>query len=293
MHREFYQRIFGGVGGKEIKIMDTRIFTRGGKYLMLALDHRGSFKKYVRADASEAATDDEVTAVKAGIINATRADFSGVLIDPAWGLPAYSNPDRPFLLCLEKTGYTEEAGERLTELEYDVRQLKQWGASGAKLLLYFNPEGQSYERQLSTARRALEDAHAAGLPLFLEIVTYGNEVLGKPRFEWVLRSVRACLDGGIRPDVFKLEYPGDKKSCAEITRMLGDIPWILLTRGETFRVFKKQLKRAVAAGAVGFLAGRAIWQEIGKYTDPRKRQKFLDTKVRKRFKKVCEIALRG
>lgn len=256
---------------------------------MLALDHRGSFKKFINKSSPDSVTDEEMIKVKKMIIDATRDDFSGVLIDPEWGLPAYESPEKPYLLCLEKTGYTEEKGERTTEIEYTVEQLKEMGADGAKILLYFNPEASNCAVQLDTAAKVLAQSKSAGIPLFLEIVTYGNEGAAKTRSEWVLRSVEAFQKAGVVPDVFKLEYPGDDESCKKISSMLGATPWILLTRGEPYDVFVEQLGSAARNGAAGFLAGRAIWQEIANYDNDEDRKRFLDTVARERFQEICEI----
>ncbi len=271
--------------------MNTDIFKKGGKYLMLALDHRGSFKKFVNVDDPDSVTDSDLIKNKAAIIESTESDFSGVLLDPEWGIPAYKTKSKPFLLCLEKTGYIEDGKDRLTQLEYTAKQLKDWGASGVKLLLYFNPMANDCAEQLKTAKVAWEDAKVNNLPLFLEIVTYGNEELGKSRGEWVVKSLQQFLDAGIIPEVFKLEYPGDKSTCEQITKMLGATPWILLTRGEPYAVFKEQLKLAIQAGASGFLAGRAIWQEMKDFPDFNSRKNFLEVEAKKRFAEICAIAL--
>lgn len=259
---------------------------------MLALDHRGSFKKYVKPEAPETATDEEVIKVKSMIISALENQFSGVLIDPDWGLPGYDKK-KPFLLCLEKTGYTDVKGDRLTELQYTAGQLKEWGAGGAKLLIYFNPEAANCVAQIEITKQALADAHQNDLPLFLEIVTYGNEELEKSRSEWVLRSLQNFISANVIPDVWKLEYPGDAKSCQKITEMVGKTPWILLTRGDSFGVFRKELIDAVVAGAVGFLAGRALWQEVVKYPNEKSKLEFLNGTVAERFADIAEIVLNG
>lgn len=257
---------------------------------MLALDHRGSFKKFVNKSNPESVSDAEMIKVKKMIIDAVAEDMSGVLVDPEWGLPAYDNRVKPYLLCTEKTGYVETDGDRTTEIEYSPADLKKMGASGIKLLLYMNPEAANCQVQMATAAKMLEESHAVGLPLFLEFVTYGNEVIGKPRSEWIIRSVKMFLDAGIVADVFKLEYPGDADSCAQITNMLVDTPWILLTRGEPYEVFVEQLKIAVANGAIGFLAGRAVWQEIADYADDEGRAKYLREESAVRFREICRIA---
>ncbi len=277
--------------------MDLNKFQTDGKYLMLALDHRGSFRKYINPSNPEAVTDQELVQTKAMIIEAVQDQFSGVLIDPDWGLPAFAKASagdarsngKPYLLPLEKSGYTDKAGDRVTELGYTAAGIKDMGASGAKLLLYFNPESKSCSQQILTAKAALKDSHKNELPFFLEIVTYGNEELKKSRAEWVLRSLEMLLKNKITPDVWKLEYPGDKVSCKKITKLVGKTPWILLTRGEKFAVFEKQLTEAVAGGAVGFLAGRALWQEISDYKTDSEKKEFLKTVVADRFRKISKI----
>jgi len=268
---------------------------------MLALDHRASFKKYINPTNPDAVTDEELINTKAMIIEAVQDQFSGVLIDAEWGLLGYKLKNKPYLLPLEKSGYTDKAGDRVTELGYTAAEIKSMGASGAKLLLYFNPEATTCDLQIATTKKALADAHENNLPFFLEIVTYGNEELdlpgvasakpGKSRAEWVLRSLQMLLNENIVPDVWKLEYPGDLESCQKINELVGQTPWILLTRGDSFEHFEKQLTDAVAAGAVGFLAGRALWQEIADYKTEPEKQEFLNTVVADRFRKISKICL--
>lgn len=272
-------------------MINIKNFQNRGKYLMLALDHRGSFRKYINPSDPEAVTDADLIKTKAMIIQSVQDQFSGVLIDMEWGLPAYKSKNKPYLLPLEKSGYSDKSGDRITELGYSAQILKEMGASGAKLLLYFNPESKTCDQQIATAKLALADSHASGLPFFLEIVTYGNEELRKTRAEWVLRSLEMLLNENVIPDVWKLEYPGDLESCKKVTKLVSQTPWILLTRGEKFAVFEKQLQEAVANGAVGFLAGRALWQEISDYKTDSEKKEFLNTVVADRFKKISEICL--
>jgi tagatose 1,6-diphosphate aldolase len=272
--------------------MSLQDFKKDNKFLMLALDHRGSFKKFINTTHPEKVSDAEVIANKKIIIESLENYFSGVLLDPVWGLPAYPQKHKPYLLCLEKTGYSDEGGERITEIEYSVKELKAVGASGVKLLIYFNPEAKNKDKQLATSKKILEEAKANDMPLFLEIITYGNEELNKTRKEWVLRSLALFLDYDIKPEVFKLEYPDDQDGCEQITKILNNIPWILLTRGVSFAVFKNQLSTAITAGAQGFLAGRALWQEIVDYQTIEQKQEFLVKVVAKRFAEINKITLK-
>lgn len=235
--------------------MDLRKFTNDTKYLMLALDQRGSFEKLLGT------TDRQILAAKKKqIIEALSDIFTGVLLDPDYGLSGYkqSGCTKPFLLCGEESGYENVEGERLTKIKYRADELKNMGASGAKLLVYFNPFLKSAAKQYEISKQFLEDCHQIGLPVFFEIVTYG-QAMGK---NLVIESVKYFLDRKFRPDVFKLEYPGDEASCKQISELLGETNWILLTAGAYFYEFLDRLEIACRNGCSGFLAGRSIWQDM-------------------------------
>ncbi|MEN9327657.1 MAG: tagatose-bisphosphate aldolase [Candidatus Parcubacteria bacterium] len=266
--------------------MSIDIFKQNKSLLMLAIDHRGSFQKILSPDNPNAVSAEDVISTKKKIIDALLPEFSGILIDPLYGLKAYPGKQKPFLLSIEKTGYEAQNEGRITELEYTVEELKGMGASGIKLLIYFNPTNQTAQQQLDTAKTVLEESHKHDLPLFLEIVTYDEGSAGKA--DCIVKSVQMFLDHDIKADVFKLDYPENEQACRQITQMLGSIPWILLTRGGTYEVFKQNLQTAIANGAIGFLAGRSLWQEIGEHKNDA--DTYLQNTVLPRFKEICAVA---
>lgn len=269
-------------------------FTKQDRFLMLALDHRQGFKKLI-GDVS----DGEVIQTKQEIIESLYVDFSAVLLDPEYGLAAYKkyvqnkiiSPQKQYVLCCEKTGYTEEKGEKITELEYSVQDLKNRGAAGIKLLLYVNPYVDSFSKQREIARQILEKCKMLHVPLFLEFVTYSLDN-SHTKSDLILTSVRNFLKEDVRADVFKVEFPEDAGSCKKLTEILGETAWILLTKGASFDQFKADLEIAVKNGCRGFLAGRSVWQEaLGLRGEERKQ--FLNTVARKRFEEISAIALQS
>ncbi len=48
--------------------------------------------------------------------------------------------------------------------------------------------------------------------------------------------------------------------CKELDQA-SRLPWVLLSAGVDFESFRIQVEIACKAGASGFLAGRALWQE--------------------------------
>lgn len=270
--------------------MDLEKFQINGQFLMLALDHRGSFKKLINPQDSEAITEEEIVALKFAIIESVKSQMSGVLIDVDYGLKAYSGRTKPFLLPLEKSGYGEVDGERVTDLEHTALQLKELGADGAKLLLYFNPHLSSSKKQIEVVKQAVADSKNKNLPFFLEVVTYVvNGKIEEQREQLVLDSLKVFKELGIAPDVWKLEYPGSLEGCQKITESVGATPWILLTRGDSFEKFVPELEDAVRSGCRGFLAGRALWQEVCSLQGEEK-EKFLSEILPDRFRKIVEIA---
>lgn len=271
-------------------------FTTNGRILMLALDHRGSIEKML-ADTPSEKRKETIIEIKKLLITSLADHYSGVLLDSDYGIPAYelakTNADvarKPFLLCIEKTGYTDTDHERLTQLEYTVSELKAKGAKGVKILLFFHPDAKTATQQIELTKRVFNDCKANELPFFLEILNYSLDSNPYDASKLVPQSVKIFLDQGISADVFKLEFPGNAKACQEVSQMLGATPWILLTKGASYDAFVSGLKVAIANGARGFLAGRSIWQDFA--TLPQSEwEHFMNAMVRARFAEICSIAL--
>lgn len=276
---------------------DLSKFQKDGKFLMLAFDHRGSFKKLMNPENPDSVTDEEAIALKKEIIDALRGQFSSILVDEQTGLKAFEPKDVPYLLPIEKTGYEAQGEERLTELGTSVEALKESGASGCKILIWFNPYVESAQKQMGIAKKVMEDCKALDFPYFLEIRTYdgdreADKMEDDEREKIILDSIKMFLRHDIYPDVYKLEYPAGALACQTISAALQlterEIPWILLTMGSSFDDFVAQLKEASIRGCKGFLAGRAVWQEVCSMQGEEK-QKFLKETLPERFKIISDI----
>ena len=70
--------------------------------------------------------------------------------------------------------------------------------------------------------------------------------------------------------MLKLEFPGPVSTpeeqhaaaarCEQISAAV-QVPWVILSAGVSYEVFKMQLELACRAGASGFVAGRSIWRD--------------------------------
>ena len=276
---------------------DLSKFQKDGKFLMLAFDHRGSFKKLMNPENPDSVTDEAAVALKKEIIDSVRGQFSSILVDEQIGLKAFEPRDVPYLLPIEKTGYETTGEERLTELGTSVEALKASGAAGCKILVWFNPYVESAQKQLEISKKVMDDCKTADFPYFLEIRTYdgdreADKMEDDEREKIILESIKMFLRHDIFPDVYKLEYPAGALACQTISAALQlterEIPWILLTMGSSFDDFVGQLKEASIRGCKGFLAGRAVWQEVCSMQGEEK-QKFLKETLPERFKIISDI----
>jgi len=100
-------------------------------------------------------------------------------------------------------------------------------------------------------------------------------------------------------DVLKAEFPADMKFEQDEGRLLklcqelnqaSQLPWVLLSAGVDFNSFKKQVEIACKAGASGFLAGRALWQEGAQIRSRDARMNFFQNTAAPRLKELAEIA---
>ena len=112
----------------------------------------------------------------------------------------------------------------------------------------------------------------------------------------IVETVRRL--GALKPDILKLEFPVDcryekdaavwQDACAEVNEA-SPVPWTLLSGGDTFEAFHKQLRVACQNGCSGFLVGRALWQEAV-YLQGNERQEFLNGEAAKRWRTLHAIA---
>jgi tagatose 1,6-diphosphate aldolase len=96
----------------------------------------------------------------------------------------------------------------------------------------------------------------------------------------------------------KLQFPVDRQhepkeavwraACAELSDA-SPVPWVLLSAGDPFGVYKTQLQIACEAGCSGFMAGRALWSEVATAKEC-ERTAFLEETVAPRMEELNQIA---
>jgi len=259
------------------------------QYLILALDHRQSLKKLLAPHKPGSITAAELIRWKTIALQYLLPYVTHVLIDPEFGLPALQKIERKntkVILSIEESGYQKIDGERLTRLKYTVEDHKKLGADMIKLLIYFNPRAKTAKHQKDLVQKISKDCQKHNLPFLLEVAPYSLEPSsgdaprrGATPYS-VLEIAKEIMSLGCKIDIYKTAYPGDK-NCNRLTKTLK-IPWVLLSGGEEFPIYRKNLQTAMRGGAAGFAAGRTLWKDFIR----RPREKWPEF-----FKKVAKTRL--
>jgi len=282
-----------------------------GIMAMCALDHRGSLMKMLSAGQSQDAGYQELVDFKLDLCRVVAPHATAILLDPIYGaaqaIAAGVIPKTTGLLVsLEKSGYSGEAEARVTDLlpEWDVKKIRKMGATAAKLLLYYRPDVDVAPKQLNTVQKLAADCVTEDIPFVVEPVSYrvaskeaNSEDFAGVKPQLVIETAKQIT--ALPVDVLKAEFPADleyekdkgrlSKLCHQLSEA-SQVPWVILSAGVNFELFHQEVELACRAGASGFLAGRALWQEATQIKSREERLNFLETTVVSRLESLTDLA---
>ena len=282
-----------------------------GLLTICAIDHRGALQRAMNEKNPDAITYQDMVDFKLDLCQSVAPYVSAVLLDPIYGAaPAIAASILPghigLLVSIEKTGYSGEKTARITELlpDWSVEKVKRMGASAVKLLVYFRPDRKDIaSRQLELIAKVAEQCVEEDIPLLVEPMSYPVDEVGvspskfaeiKP--ELVIETARQITSLPI--DILKAEFPADigfeqdERKLLHLCKELDQasrLPWVLLSAGSDFKTFRKQVEIACKAGASGFLAGRALWQDGVKIHPRKKRMDFFKGISAPRLKELTAL----
>jgi tagatose 1,6-diphosphate aldolase len=268
-----------------------RMADAAGRYKMTAVDQRPPIKNPIKAKrGTPEAPWEDVAGFKELLIRELQAESSAMLLDPHYAYPrgvTMLDARLGLILTLEDSIFRETPGGRLSSEidDWSVEKIKRTGADAVKVLTWYRPDGdpavcaaqQEFTRRIGAACARYD------IPFVFELLVYPLARDAEQTREYVemrtkqaglvIDSVRAFADPSFGVDLFKLESPvpaadvpepGGPGSEAvqalfhELDRAAGR-PWVMLSAGAGMAEFKRVLHYAYAAGASGYLAGRAIW----------------------------------
>jgi len=279
---------------------------------MCAIDHRGALKRSLNEKNPEAVSYRDMVDFKLDLCQAVAPFASAILLDPEYGagqaIAAGLLPgSKGLLVSMEKSGYSADGSGRVTTLlpGWSVEKAKKMGASAVKLLIYFRPDlKDNASRQLDLVAGLAEQCIDEDIALLVEPVSYRVEKNGESpqrfaemRPDLVIETARQIT--ALPVDVLKAEFPADMKFEQDVEKMMrwcreldgaSRQPWVLLSAGVDFDSFRKQVEMACQAGASGFLAGRALWQEGSRIGSREERLAFFKNTAGPRLRELAELA---
>jgi tagatose-1,6-bisphosphate aldolase len=282
----------------------TQCATPGGRFVVLALDHRQNLRRELRPAAPDTVRVDEMVDFKLAVIRSLAGTTSGILLDPEVGvaqaIAAGAIPGSTGLIvAVEATGFDGPPTARTSRIlpGWSVEAAKRIGASAVKLLVYYHPEAPHADAQERFVADVAADCLANDIGLFLEPLSYaldGGRLTGEDRRRVVIETARRLTTTGA--DVLKAEFPYDagvtdaaawSEACAELDAATA-LPWVLLSGGVDDTTFERQVAAACDAGASGALVGRSVWADAATLAEP-ERTATLMSAGRARLAKLTQI----
>jgi len=263
-----------------------RMADANGVFKMTAVDQRPPIKNPIAAHLGvDEAPWDEVARFKGLLVETLQDQSTAMLLDPHYAIPHAIDrlsPTKGLIVTLEDSLFRETAGGRLSSNidDWSVAKIKRMGGDAVKVLAWYRPDAapEVCRIQQDYVKRIGEACVRYDIPFLFELLVYPLasdadqtreyvEMKGK-KADDVLGSVEEFAKPDYGVDVFKLESPvnaEDADGSAEVQAVFDEMgrlagrPWVMLSAGAGKPEFRKVLAHAFAAGASGFLAGRAIW----------------------------------
>jgi myo-inositol catabolism protein IolC len=252
------------------------------KLYILAFDHRGSFEKMVGdvervPGAKMLIWEGFERAVGEGAPKGS----AGILVDAQYGSDvarkAKAGGYKLAMPC-EKSGQVEfefEYGDAFGE------QIEEYDPDFTKVLVRYNPEGDRAmnDRQIVKLRQLSEWLHERGRKYLFELLVPaepaqlervdGSEERydGELRPELMLEAILQLQNGGVEPDIWKIEGLDDREACREIAQLVrrdgrDRVSCVVLGRGASDAKVDEWLRAGSGIdGYVGFAIGRSIFGE--------------------------------
>lgn len=263
---------------------------------VLPFDHRATFSKTMFGWAGPLTPEQtaEITAIKDVIYDAFKAavaggvakERAGILVDEQFGASILrdASNQRFITACpAEKSGQDEFDFEYGTEF---ARHIEEFGPTFCKVLVRYNPEGDTElnRRQAARLKQLSDHLHATGRLYMFELlvppVPDQLQRLGDDRKKYdrelrpvlMVRAIHELQDAGVEADVWKIEGIERTEDCQRVVdaaRRGGrdTVGCIILGRGEDDRKVRQWLSTAAAVpGFIGFAVGRTtFWNPLVEY----------------------------
>lgn len=295
-----------------------RMADENGIFKMTAVDQRPPIKGPIAAHLGvEQAPWEEVARFKRLLVETLQSESTAMLLDPHYAIPHAIDalsPTKGLIVTLEDSLFQDtDDGRYSSDIDdWSVEKIKRMGGDAVKVLAWYRPDADPAVNtaQQDYVKRIGEECARFDIPFLFELLVYPLakdahqtkeyvEMQGK-KADDVLASVEEFAKPDYGVDVFKLESPvnaTDADGSAAVQAVFDEMgrlagrPWVMLSAGAGKPEFRAVLEHAFAAGASGFLAGRAIWLDAFKaYPDWDAIRSGLEGEASEYMSDICKLA---
>jgi myo-inositol catabolism protein IolC len=287
---------------------------------ILAFDHRGSFQKKLLGIAGDP-SDEEVkriidakSVIFEGFLRALEdgapREAAGMLVDEQFGAEMARRARGEGLVLAMPV---EKSGQDEFDFEYGEdfgAHIEEFDPTFSKVLVRYNPEGdrELNARQLVRLHRLTEWLHERDRNFLFELLVPAEPgqleaVDGDAdRFDrevrpgLMLQTMRDLHEGGVEPDVWKIEGLDDSEDCralADLARSGGRdrVGCIVLGRGADDTAVERWLRAGAGVeGYIGFAIGRTIWWDaLGGYLDGSTDRKEAAGRIAENYRHMIDV----
>ena len=258
---------------------------------LLAFDHRGSFERDLFgasqpiSDKVRAGITDAKEVIYEGFVEAAArgvpSDAAGILVDEEYGtMVARKARSAGHVLAMP----VEKSGQAEFDFEYGEefgRHIEEFDPTFAKVLVRYNPDADPHLNRRQTQRLGLlsDWLHDNDRRFLFELLVpatpeqlkradgdqrrYDREI----RPGLVVQTIRAMQDGGVEPDIWKIEGLDAAEACSDVVAAArrggrDQVCCIVLGRGADEPQVIEWLRIAASvSGFDGFAVGRTLWEQ--------------------------------
>jgi len=292
---------------------------------VLPFDHRGTFqtKMFGWEGVLSAAQTAEIAAAKQIIYEGFQSALAGgvpkqkaaILVDEQFGAAILKDAAAKgvtFAAPAEKSGQDE------FDFEYGndfARHIEAFHPNFCKVLVRYNPEGDAALNRLQTERLARLSAYLTSKQesrfMFELLVPAEKAQLDKLKGDkkaydvqvrpgLMVRAIEELQDGGVEPDVWKVEGLDRREDCVKVVaaaRRAGrdTAGCILLGRGEDDKKVREWLSTAAGVpGFIGFAVGRtSFWDPLVQLRAKRMTREAAVAEIARRYREFVDVFERG
>lgn len=246
-----------------------------GGFAMLAVDQREAMRlMFAASGANIPVADSVLTDFKVNAAKILSPYASAILVDQQFCYPQVVEQNAVAKSCamiVAADAFVPGNGipvdSVVIDKKVDPQTVKRNGGKALKLLVLWRSDEDSQQR-LEMVKEFNQLCHANGLLSIIE------PVVRPPRRGDKFDREQAIIDAAIElgdsgADLYKVEMPlsgkGSRAGLLTASQKLNqhiNMPWVILSSGVDEKLFPRAVSVAMAAGASGFLAGRAVWSSV-------------------------------